>query len=81
MKYNELDLKKIFVKIFKVNIKLVNKDFSINKINKWDSLNHLRLILEIENFFDISFDEKVVARLLSYNLIKFELEKSKIRFI
>jgi acyl carrier protein len=81
MKYNELDLKKIFVKIFKVNIKLVNKDFSINKINKWDSLNHLRLILEIENFFDISFDEKVVARLLSYNLIKLELEKSKIRFI
>jgi len=81
MKYNELDLKKIFVKIFRVNIKLVNKDFSINKINKWDSLNHLRLILEIENFFDISFDEKVVARLLSYNLIKLELEKSKIRFI
>jgi acyl carrier protein len=81
MKYNELDLKKIFVKIFKVNIKLVNKDFSINKINKWDSLNHLRLILEIEHFFDISFDEKVVARLLSYNLIKLELEKSKIRFI
>jgi acyl carrier protein len=81
MKYNELDLKKIFVKIFKVNIKLVNKDFSINKINKWDSLNHLRLILEIEHFFDISFDEKVVARLLSYKLIKLELEKSKIRFI
>jgi acyl carrier protein len=81
MKYNELDLKKIFAKIFKVNIKLVNKDFSINKINKWDSLNHLRLILEIEHFFDISFDEKVVAKLLSYNLIKLELEKLKIRFI
>jgi acyl carrier protein len=81
MKYNELDLKKIFVKIFKVNIKLVNKDFSINKINKWDSLNHLRLILEIEHFFDISLDEKVVARLLSYKLIKLELEKSKIKFI
>jgi len=81
MKYNELDLKKIFVKIFKVNIKLVNKNFSINKIDKWDSLNHLRLILEIENFFDISFDEKIVAKLLSYKLVKLELEKLKIRFI
>ena len=63
--------KKIFKKIFgnKININ-INSD--INSIYKWDSLNHIRLISEIE---------KVTKRKLNINQVIQKLPLFSINFI
>ena len=38
---------KIFKKIFGNKVK-INKNSNLNNLNKWDSLNHIKLIYEIE---------------------------------
>lgn len=42
---------------------------------EWDSMNHLRLIIEIESEFDVSFEPEEIAELKSYDAIKNILEK------
>tara|TARA_B110000003_G_C16482513_1_gene470186 strand:+ start:167 stop:391 length:225 start_codon:yes stop_codon:yes gene_type:complete len=42
-------------------------DISQNNCIKWDSLNHLNLILEIEAAFDVSFDPEEIADIKSAN--------------
>ena len=42
-------------------------DISQNNCIKWDSLNHLNLILEIEAEFDVSFDPEEIADIKSAN--------------
>lgn len=41
---------------------------------KWDSMNHLNLIISIESEFDISLEPEEIAELKSYNSIKSLLE-------
>ena len=72
--------------IFSLNPQVINlnKAQSYHASKKAFEKNALVMVsslLASQGHFDISFDEKVVARLLSYKLIKLELEKSKIRFI
>ena len=43
----------------------VESDVSQNNCVKWDSLNHLNLILEIESEFDVSFDPDEIAEIKS----------------
>jgi acyl carrier protein len=41
---------------FEVNQKIVTKETSINDLQEWDSLAHLKLILMIESFFELNLD-------------------------
>ena len=81
MQVEEKDLKKIFSRILKINITKVNDSLSMNNNEKWDSFNHLKLILAIEGKFQISFDDEVVTQVISYKLLKLHLKKMKITFI
>ncbi|NQU88809.1 MAG: acyl carrier protein [Mariniphaga sp.] len=44
----------IFVDLFDLNDHVMEAEISINKIDEWDSLNHLNLIIAIENEFGIN---------------------------
>ena len=46
-------LKKIFIDIFNLSETIDVSDININNIVTWDSLNHLNLIMTIENEFEI----------------------------
>ena len=46
---NNTRLKEIFCKILKIKKSNYSEKISIQNVKKWDSLNHLRLILEIED--------------------------------
>jgi acyl carrier protein len=53
-------LKKIFIKIFKIKKKnCIFEKIKANNLNKWDSIGHINLVLEIEKEFKIklTFDE------------------------
>ena len=71
------ELKKIFITLFKLkknNIK-INTNFKNTK--KWDSLNHIKLIMALESKFQTSIDPDEALRLLSFkDIVKF-IKKNK----
>ena len=71
------EVKKIFITLFKLkknNIK-INTNFKNTK--KWDSLNHIKLIMALESKFQISIDPDEALRLLSFkDIVKF-INKNK----
>lgn len=71
----EHKLIKSFSKILKIknNKEIINS--SMQNCKKWDSLNHLRLILEIEKNFNYSFKIKQIPNLRSFKIILLELKK------
>lgn len=45
-------------------------------IDKWDSLEHLRLIMAVENEFGIKFQTERIPHLTSLDLLLAEIEKA-----
>ena len=74
-------MEKKVLDIIKVTFELeeVPVDISQNNCNKWDSLNHLNLILEIESEFDISFDPEEIGNIKSASDILSLLKKRNIK--
>ena len=50
---NKEKLKELFVDLFSIEDNVAVQDININKISSWDSLNHLSLIVSIEDKFEI----------------------------
>ena len=53
----------------------IDNNVSQDNCIKWDSLNHLNLILEIEMEFDVSFDPEEIAEIKSSSNILSLLKK------
>ena len=81
MKIIEIEIKKILSKILKVKISKIKDNLSMTSYPKWDSLNHLKLIIAIEGKFNISFKEKDVTQITSYKLIKLYLKKMGLKIL
>ena len=64
-RFLENKLKKIFKKVFKENKKLYDMENTTN----WDSLNHLRLIVEIQKEFQMKIPNIDVPKLVSQKKI------------
>ena len=79
MKKIEESLKKIFKNIFKLPMIKINKKSNYKNVKKWDSLNHVKLIMAIESKFKISIDPDTAIRLLNYSDILDYLKKNKIK--
>ena len=58
-KYNE-----IFYKVFE--IKSIDDNISYGNIDEWDSIGHMKLISEIEEWFDIMMDPEDIINFKSY---------------
>ena len=56
----------IFCKVFNVEEKDLNSDFTFAKIEKWDSISHMTLITELEDEFGIMFDTEDILGYGSY---------------
>lgn len=41
---------------------------------KWDSLNHLNLIVELEDAFDMEFEPEEIAAMTSFDAVKRTIE-------
>lgn len=53
-----------------------NIDENTNQCNceKWDSLHHLNLIVELEDEFDVEFEPEEIAEMKSFDAVKRMLE-------
>ena len=69
-------LKKIFSTTFKISEKDIKLSSNFKNIKKWDSLNHVKLILAIENKFKISIDADESIEMLSFKIILNYLHKN-----
>ena len=75
MKILEKEIKHVFSKILKEKSEKINDKLSMDTNSKWDSLNHLKLIIALEGKFKISFKAKDVPKITSFKLIKLNIKK------
>ena len=70
MKVTESQIKDVLAKLFKIEPATIDDDSSMDNIEAWDSLNHLKLVLALESAFDVSFTEEESVEILNFALIK-----------
>jgi acyl carrier protein len=72
---NEEKLKKIISSVFKIDASDVNNETSPDTVESWDSLNHLNLVLALEEGFNVNFTEEQTVEILNFELIKLSLQE------
>jgi acyl carrier protein len=72
MKNNDIiaKLKTLFADIFEISEDEINDKSSPETIEKWDSFQHLQLILALEEAFQISLTADEVTEIQSFEYIK-----------
>jgi acyl carrier protein len=56
-------------KVFEIEISSISDNASQKDISKWDSLQHLNLIVEIEDHYDISIDPEDISVMVTIEKI------------
>ena len=60
---------KVLSLVFEIEIDQLNKNSSINNIESWDSLNHIKLIIALEEEFNIDLTEEEIMEMDSLETI------------
>jgi len=60
----------VMATIFGVDGQLITENASMDTIETWDSLKHMKLIIALEQEFGIEFDDAEVVEMLSFRLIE-----------
>jgi acyl carrier protein len=71
MSENELlqKIKKILAEELEIEIEDIPDDAKLNDFDKWNSLNHIKLMLALENEFNIELNEESIRKLVSLKTI------------
>jgi acyl carrier protein len=62
-------LKKIMTQVIDVPVESINNGSSPDTIDNWDSVNHINLVLALEQAFGISFEPDEIIELMNFELI------------
>ena len=74
---NSTEVKEILAKVLEIDIATIFDKATQKVIAKWDSLQHLNLIVEIEDKYDISIDPEDISEMLSLDKIIETIKKYK----
>ena len=74
---NSSEVKEILAKVLEIDIVTIFDNATQKDIAKWDSLQHLNLIVEIEDKYDISIDPEDISEMLSIDKIIEIIKKYK----
>ena len=80
MTTEELALKRVLADVFGIDASLIDEQASVDSIKNWDSLNHLKLVLALEERFNISLNEDQIVEMLNYPLVKAVLQEHGVEF-
>lgn len=75
----ENKLKRIMSNIFSISEETVDENSSMDTIENWDSLQHLNLILAIEQEFKVSLSTDEVVQMVNFKVIKSTLQRKGIK--
>ena len=64
-----LEIKEIMSKVLEIDMSTISNNASQKEISKWDSLQHLNLIVEIEDKYDISIDPEDISVMVTIEKI------------
>ncbi len=56
--------------VFEINENDIGDNSSSDDILSWDSMNHMNLVVALEEEFKCEFDEDDIENMLTFNLIK-----------
>ena len=68
-------LKKIFAVVFNLELNTIKDDASPDNILNWDSLNHMNLIVSLEEEFNIRFTDEEIGEMLNLDLIEITIKE------
>ncbi len=68
-------IKAVMAMVFGKEPSDIAENASPDTIEEWDSLNHMNLIVGLEEEFGVEFSEEQIASMLNYKLIKLTLEE------
>lgn len=77
---NNKILESAFTTILEIEASQINDDLKYQSIPEWDSINHMFLIGEIENVFNIEIDSDDILEVKSYQDAKTVLERYGVEF-
>jgi acyl carrier protein len=66
---NSLEIREIMSKVFEIDVPEISNNANQKEIMKWDSLQHLNLIVEIEDKYDISIDPEDISAMVNVEKI------------
>ena len=64
------EIKKVMASVFLVDENEISDDISQSNFEKWESLQHLMLIVDIESKFGVSFEPEEIVEMTSLELIE-----------
>jgi acyl carrier protein len=67
---DEESLKQILATVLKVPVENIDGDTNTDTVESWDSLNHMNLILAIEDEYSVRIPDDEATNITSYSLIK-----------
>lgn len=70
-------VREIMANIFEISVNDINDDASSQNITNWDSLNHMNLIVALEEEFDIRFDDDEIIELTSLKQLNERLSSNR----
>ena len=66
---NNFEIRELMSKLFSIEIETISNNAIQKEISNWDSLQHLNLIVEIEDKYDISIDPEDISAMISIDKI------------
>ena len=70
-------LKAIIAGVLNIDAAVIDENSSNQTIENWDSLNHMNIILSVEEQFEITFDDEEMLGLTSFKKLLEGIEKYK----
>lgn len=68
-------IKSIMSAVFDIDKDTIGDDASTTNLENWDSINHMNLVLAIEEEFNIVFDDEEIVQIISLKSIESTLSK------
>jgi acyl carrier protein len=63
-------IKNIMSAVFDIDKDIIEDDASTTNLENWDSINHMNLVLAIEEEFNIVFDDEEIVQITSLKSIE-----------
>ncbi len=73
--FSEEKLKTVIASMLEIDVASVGPDTSTDTVDKWDSQQHMHLVIAIEEAFGITIPDEEVTTLTSYPIIKAVIEE------
>ena len=72
---DEAKLKTIIANVLSIPAENISSDTNMDTVEKWDSLQHMILVLALEDAFEITILDDEAANITSYPLIKLVIKE------